>query len=95
MPHGILINRIILMVFSLAKLHNFCIEQNDVKMLTSLACDSVNIEYNQGIGAVLLQNVNNPNIQQQIPLDLIRGSHHCDDVTPDQTKKNSPTSCKG
>ena len=60
----------------LAKLHNFCINEND-KQKKLYAPDEANIEL---FGAVPLQTVQNAG-HQQIPVQLLDAGYHFDDVT--------------
>lgn len=86
-PKGISIQRTIALVFALAKLHNFCIDEAGSNVPTMLASDENNIANSaDGIGSVnFVQREQSGN--QPVPADLLDGGHHFDDVDSNRRQR--------
>jgi hypothetical protein len=78
MPTGISIQRTIALVNALAKLHNFCIEQNEMNSEESSIDDRFRIENNE-LGFVPLEERTNCDVA--VPLQLLDGGNHTDDLS--------------
>ncbi len=76
LPKRFSLKKIAALVVALAKLHNFCIDMNENKIAEPLALDEENLILNGGL--VNLEPIAGQ--QQQIPLDLINGGNHMDDI---------------
>jgi hypothetical protein len=83
MPRGITIQRTIAMVFALAKLHNFCIDEVDGENAAILHRDEQHIITNEH-GSVPL--VGNNQAGTDTPQDLIGGGEHFNDVPRDSRR---------
>jgi hypothetical protein len=78
LPCGISIQRTIALVNALAKLHNFCIERNEMNSVESSIDDRFRIENNE-LGFVPLEETNNCDVA--VPLQLLDGGNHLDDIS--------------
>ena len=78
MPCGISIQRTIALVNALAKLHNFCIDQNEMNSVESSIDDRFRIENNE-LGFVPLEETNNCDVA--VPVQLLDGGNHLDDIS--------------
>ncbi|KAL3786777.1 hypothetical protein ACHAW5_002978 [Stephanodiscus triporus] len=89
-PHNISISKTIALVHALAKLHNFCIdEEKDDNFggdytVTDVMQNDENYMMMQDQGYILM-NVNDTG--ERIPLSLVDGSHHLDDM-PRSVQRN-------
>jgi hypothetical protein len=77
MPRNISLQKTIAMVISLAKLHNFCINQAELTSSELTAEDNWNLERSGGVPLQVT-----PDNVQGIPLQLIGGGHHMNDHNP-------------
>ena len=77
MPRRITIKKTIAMVNALAKLHNFCIDQNEVDVPESSPSDAFNL-MNSEAGFVSFETTTNCEVP--LPSQLIGGGEHFDDI---------------
>ncbi len=71
---------------SLAKLHNFCIDETDLDISQPLACDEENLLIH-GSGTVPLQTTIEHSTQL-VPIQLMGGGHHTDDIPRKEKRKD-------
>jgi hypothetical protein len=81
MPKGITVAKTTAMVFAMAKLHNFCIDEVESahNIPGNLALDERNLESRGGVGAIQLETVEMSG-DQVIPRALLNGGNHFDDI---------------
>jgi hypothetical protein len=72
MPNKVLLKKAVALVVSLARLHNFCIDQKQLQIENMIAWDE---RYIERLGAVPLEEDARTN-GQRIPRQLIGGGHH-------------------
>jgi hypothetical protein len=76
LPRGITIQKTIAMVNALAKLHYFCIDENEINMLESSTNDNFRIVNNE-LGFVALEESSNCDVP--IPVQILGGGYHVQD----------------
>jgi hypothetical protein len=74
------------MVNALAKLHNFCIDENDISMLEQSADDSFRIANNE-LGFVALEEANNCD-DVPIPVQILDGGNHFEDIPQPERRRD-------
>jgi hypothetical protein len=77
MPCGFLIKKIIALVNALAKLHNFCINEQDGTPDSFLAIDAEHLMHNEG-GSLELVTTDTHNVP--VPQGIMDCGHHFQDV---------------
>jgi hypothetical protein len=85
LPHGITIQKTIAMVNALAKLHNFCIDENKINMLESSTDDNFRIVNNK-LGFVALEE--SANCDVPIPTQMLDGGNHFQDIPRQERRRN-------
>ena len=84
-PMGISIGKTTALVLALAKLHNFCIERNDMNHLAPLiSTDEFNLQSSQS-GSIILDNLSGGD--DAVPTELIGGGDHFDDIPRDARRE--------
>lgn len=79
-PMNISVKRAVALVIALAKLHNFCIDEDeDVDVPPISAVDELEIELNGGVPLVR-RSTTDASATTPIPLQLIGGGNHFDDM---------------
>ncbi len=86
MPKGLRIRRIIALVNALAKLHNFCIDENDKNnLLQPLSSDTLNM-MNDANGYVPMEASREHGMH--LPMVLMNGGDHFHDVPRNVRRQN-------
>jgi hypothetical protein len=79
-PMNVSIKKTVALVFALAKLHNYCIDQSDNSDLTYFANDEWLHELNGAVPLVPTRDSQSTGNNNVIPEQLMDGGHHFDDI---------------